>query len=132
MEGCAVQSRRPVAVNSRRGRVGAEILQRHPHFVPGFVENHLIHERMDQDDSAAAFASLRSQLKATECKTIEEVVKVVEDQILPAIGQTRRYQTLQALINCTRRSLLPDPSVSDKQREQWQLEANQLESIGIR
>ena len=29
------------------------------------------------------------QLKAKGCKTIEEVVAVVEDQILPAIGQTR-------------------------------------------
>ena len=82
--------------------------------------------------SAAAFASLRSQLKAKECRTIEEVVSVVEDQILPAIGRTRRYQTLQAMVNCTRRSLLPDPSISDEDREAWQAEIRQLEAMGIR
>jgi hypothetical protein len=81
--------------------------------------------------SAAAFASLRSQLKAKECNTIEEVVAVVEDQILPAIGQTRRYQTLQALVNCTRRSLLPNPDVTEQDRENWQAEIRQLESLGI-
>lgn len=81
--------------------------------------------------SAAAFASLRSQLKANECKTIEEVVSVVEDQILPAIGQTRQYQTLQALVNCTRRSLLPDPSVTEHDRDRWQAEIRRLESLGI-
>ena len=82
--------------------------------------------------SAAAFASLRSQLKATECKTIDEVVQVVEDQILPAIGQTRRYQTLQALVNCTRRSLLPNSEVSEEDRARWQAEIRQLEALGIR
>lgn len=81
--------------------------------------------------SAAAFASLRSQLKAKECKTIEEVVSVVEDQILPAIGQTRKYQTLQALVNCTRRSLLPNPDVTERDRENWQAEIRRLESMGI-
>ena len=81
--------------------------------------------------SAAAFASLRSQLKAKECKTIEEVVSVVEDQILPAIGQTRKYQTLQALVNCTRRSLLPNPDVTERDRENWQAEIRRLESLGI-
>ena len=81
--------------------------------------------------SAAAFASLRSQLKSAECESIEEVIKIVEDQILPAIGQTRRYQTLQALVNCTRRSLLPDPKVTEEDREKWQAEIRQLEAIGI-
>ena len=81
--------------------------------------------------SAAAFASLRSQLKAKECTTMEHVVAVVEDQILPAIGTTRRYQTLQALVNCTRRSLLPDPNVTEEDREAWQAEIRQLEALGI-
>lgn len=81
--------------------------------------------------SAAAFASLRTQLKAAECKSMEDVIKVVEDQILPAIGQTRKYQTLQALVNCTRRSLLPDPKVTEEDREKWQAEIRHLESLGI-
>lgn len=81
--------------------------------------------------SAAAFASLRSQLKAKECKTIEEVVAVVRDQIPPAIGLTRKYQTLQALVNCTRRSLLPNPDVTEEDRENWQTELRRLEALGI-
>lgn len=91
-------------------------------------------ERLDKltpGYSAAAFASLRTQLKAAECKTIDDVVAVVEDQILPAIGQTRRYQTLQALVNCTRRSLLPDPKITEADREKWQAEIRHLESLGI-
>lgn len=92
-------------------------------------------EQLDQltpGYSAAAFASLRSQLKAKECKTMEEVVEIVEDQILPAIGLTRKYQTLQALVNCTRRSLLPDPDVTEEDREKWQAEIRHLEALGIR
>ena len=89
-------------------------------------------DELTPEYSAAAFASLRSQLKAKECKTIEEVVAVVEDQILPAIGQTRRYQTLQALVNCTRRSLLPDPDVTEEDRQSWQAEIRRLEALGIR
>ena len=92
-------------------------------------------ERLDKltpGYSAAAFASLRSLLKAKECQTMEEVVAVVEDQILPAIGITRRYQTLQALVNCTRRSLLPNPDVTEEDREKWQAEIRHLESMGIR
>ncbi len=81
--------------------------------------------------SAAAFASLRSQLKAKECQTIEEVVAVVRDQIPPAIGLTRKYQTLQALVNCTRRSLLPNPDVTEEERENWQTELRRLEALGI-
>ena len=81
--------------------------------------------------SAAAFASLRSQLKAKECQTIEEVVTVVRDQIPPAIGLTRKYQTLQALVNCTRRSLLPNPDVTEEERENWQTELRRLEALGI-
>jgi SpoVK/Ycf46/Vps4 family AAA+-type ATPase len=85
--------------------------------------------------SAAAFASLRSHLKAKAAGgalTLEEVEAIVRDHIPPAIEQTRRYQTLQALVNCTRRSLLPDPTVSDAVREGWQAEIRKLELLGIR
>lgn len=88
-------------------------------------------DEMSKGYSAAAFASLRSQLKAAEVKTIDEVVEIVRDHIPPAIGLTRRYQTLQAMINCTRRSLLPNPDFTDKDREAWQLEIRDLERMGI-
>ncbi len=59
--------------------------------------------------SAAGYSALRSQIKALPPKNEEELRAIVRDFIQPAIEQTRRYQTLQALVNCTRRSLLPDP-----------------------
>ncbi len=88
-------------------------------------------------ESAAAFASLRSGLKARAAAwgrklSGEDVLTIAADFIPPAIEKTRRYQTLQALINCTRRSLLPDPSVTPEQREAWQAEARKLEAQGIR
>jgi hypothetical protein len=88
-------------------------------------------EELSKGYSAAAFASLRSQLRAADVKTIDEVVEIVRDHIPPAIGLTRRYQTLQAMINCTRRSLLPNPDFTDKDREAWQLEIRDLERMGI-
>ena len=89
--------------------------------------------------SAAGFAALRSELKAkaklqgTKGKlTMDEVIAVIEDLLPPAIGETRRYQTLQALVNCTRRSLMPDPKITDDERAAWAVEIRQLEAKGIR
>jgi len=86
--------------------------------------------------SAAGFAALRSELKSKARRqsrelTFDEVFAVVADQIPPAIEETRRYQTLQALVNCTRRSLLPDPNVTDEQRRKWAAELRELEARGI-
>jgi hypothetical protein len=92
-------------------------------------------ERLDQltqGYSAAAFSSLRQHLKAKDTRDLEQIADLVRDQISPAIGLTRRYQTLQALVNCTRRSLLPDPNVSDQDREAWEIEIRKLEAMGIR
>lgn len=92
-------------------------------------------QRMDeitQGYSPAAFASLRSQLKASEITDVDQIIEIVRDHIPPAIGLTRRYQTLQAMVNCTRRSLLPDPDFTEKDREAWQLEIRELESMGIK
>jgi ATPase family associated with various cellular activities (AAA) len=89
-------------------------------------------EALPPDFSAAGFAALRSQIKAIPPKTEEELKAIIGDFIQPAIGQTRRYQTLQALVNCTRRSLLPDPKVTDEQRALWEREISLLESQGIR
>ena len=82
--------------------------------------------------SAAAFASLRSQIKALDAKDVDRIIEVVRDQIPPNIGLTRRYQTLQAMLNCTRRSLMPDPEFSDADREAWQAELTRMEAHGIR
>ncbi len=84
--------------------------------------------------AAANFASLRAELigRARGGKlTVEEILEVVRDIIPPDIVKTRRYQTLQALLNCTRRRLLPDADVDEEQREQWRREILELEMEGI-
>ena len=86
--------------------------------------------------SAAEFASLRGDLKARralkgEELTEDEVFAAVRDRLPPAIERTRRYQELQALVNCTRRSLLPDPDVTDEARAEWELELRALERLGV-
>ena len=87
--------------------------------------------------SAASFASMRSELKAKAALkqnplTVEDVLAILHDHVPPAIGDTRRYQTLQALVNCTRRSLLPDPAVDEAQRAKWAEEIRALEMAGVK
>jgi len=87
--------------------------------------------------STAGFASLRSELKAKvkqnkQPLTLDQARAVIADLLPPAIEETRRYQTLQALVNCTRRSLLPDPSVTEAQRQEWAAELRLLEEKGVR
>jgi len=87
---------------------------------------------LDENFSSAGYAALRSQFKAIPPKDEVELKEIVRDFLSPAIQQTRRYQTLQALINCTRRSLLPDSNVSDAQRAHMEDEIRQLELLGVR
>ena len=87
--------------------------------------------------AASSFASLRSELRAKAVHsndTLEftDVLAVIDDHIPPAIGETRRYQTLQALVNCTRKSLLPDAGTSAAERQAWAEEIRALERKGIR
>ncbi len=85
--------------------------------------------------SAASFAALRSLLIARaggEPLPLAEIREILDDLLVPAIAETRRYQTLQALRNCTRRSLLPDPSISEETRQGWAIEIDRLEDRGIR
>jgi hypothetical protein len=89
-------------------------------------------EGLPLEFSAAGFAALRSQIKAIPPQSEFELKEAIGDFIQPAIGQTRRYQTLQALVNCTRRSLLPDPKVTEEQRALWEREIGLLEAQGIR
>ncbi len=91
-------------------------------------------DELTQGYSAAAFASLRSNLKARSISkplAFDDISAVIHDQLPPDIASTRRYQTLQAMINCTRRSLLPDPDVTDEQRDAWSREVRELEARGI-
>ncbi len=97
--------------------------------------------KVTADYSAASFASLRSDLEAASILkedsqatgelTLDEIIAVAEDRILPNIGPIRHYQTLQALLNCTRKSLLPG-DYSPEIRESWVKQIAQLEAIGVR
>ena len=94
--------------------------------------------KVTEDYSAASFASLRSDLEAASILkkdagelTLDEIIAVAEDRILPNIGPIRQYQTLQALLNCTRKSLLPG-DYSPEIRESWVKQIAQLEAIGVR
>ena len=97
--------------------------------------------KITEDYSAASFASLRSDLEAaslikansetTGKLTMDEIIAVAEDRILPNIGVIRQYQTLQALLNCTRKSLLPG-DYSPEIRESWVKQIAQLEALGVR
>ncbi len=97
--------------------------------------------KITEDYSAASFASLRSDLGAASLikansettgeLTVDEIIAVAEDRILPNIGAIRQYQTLQALLNCTRKSLLP-MDYSAEIRESWVKEIASLEAIGVR
>ena len=96
--------------------------------------------KVAEDYSAASFASLRSDLEAasllkkdsetTGKLTLDEIIAVTEDRILPNIGPIRHYQTLQALLNCTRKSLLPG-DYSPEIRDSWVKQIAQLEAIGV-
>ncbi|MBI4664361.1 MAG: AAA family ATPase [Verrucomicrobia bacterium] len=87
--------------------------------------------------SAASFASLRSELKAKGKRSggklsFDQILQLIADYLSPAIEETRRYQTLQALVNCTRRSLLPDPNVTQDGRQRWEEELRKLEAKGVK
>ncbi len=88
--------------------------------------------------SAASYASLRSELKAKALATdgrleFDAILKIIDDHLPPAITATRRFQTLQALTNCTRKSLLPPKAQSNPdERDRWEIELRDLERKGIR
>ena len=85
--------------------------------------------------SAATFAALRSRIKSKGCKTVQEALEIAGDILQPDIEETRRYQTLQALMNCTRKSLLFDASKTPDEirveRKKWKEELLELERTGV-
>ncbi len=103
------------------------------HLISDSLVEWLDKQGLSDDFSSAGYAALRSQFKAIPPKDEAELRAIVEDFLQPAIQQTRRYQTLQALINCTRKSLLPNPeTITAEMRAQWEEEIRQLEMQGIR
>ena len=94
-----------------------------------------------KDAYAAVFAEQRSnliaqaELKGNSAKlTCDGIKAIVSDFIPPALAKTRRYQELQALLNCTRLSLLPgnlERDAIEVTRNLWAREIAQLEAEGI-
>lgn len=86
--------------------------------------------------AAASFAALRGELKARHRLAgpldLESALAAIHDHLSPPIEDTRRYQALQALVNCTRRSLLPNPEATDEERAAWAREIAELEARGVR
>lgn len=85
---------------------------------------------------AAIFGDVRRGLGAESEQlgrklTFDEALAVIADYIPPAIELNREYQTLQALTNCTRKSLLPDPTISDAKRKEWALRIADLEMRNV-
>jgi hypothetical protein len=74
--------------------------------------------------SAAWFASVRSQIKRANCKSLDEAKAVADDFLESDISTDRDYQRLQALLNCTRKSLLPKWRGN---KESWRKELKLLE-----
>lgn len=95
-------------------------------------------KQLDPAYSAAAFASLKSYLGMVFRDVItiklEEVVLAIEELVPPNIGPTRRFQTLQALLNCTRKSLIYTGDLKSLlvKRQEWAVEIAQLEAQGIK
>lgn len=81
--------------------------------------------------SPADFRELIAELKTEKLVsrkplTADSLMKVINDYIPGNIGIQRRIQTLQALLHCSRRSLIPD--TLDIPREKVMLEIDRLKS----
>lgn len=83
--------------------------------------------------SAASFASLKSQIKMKKAKDPKSVLEICNDMVMPNIQDTRLYQTLQAKVNCTRKSLLfaQSDDTYDVARSGWRKQIQELEARGI-
>ena len=114
----------------------------------GYIPIRKFQQMIPQDYSAAAFASLRNHFAAHPMSRLnlsaenkglvdEDITQLIDDLIPADIGSTRRYQKLQALMNCTRKSLLPDEFINHAEfnifsiRQDWEKEIKALEAQGI-
>lgn len=89
--------------------------------------------------SAATYGAVRAELKARKetIKKFEDVVSLLEDFIPLDQSGVREYQTLQAKMHCTRRSLLPEYELEKfggdviRARDAWSERILELEQEGV-
>lgn len=85
--------------------------------------------------SSASFAMIRSMIRRKGINTIDGVVRLIEDLVEPDIKEVRRFQTLQGMLNCTRKSLLLDGKIRidnfEVHRGEWREEIAKLEAKGF-
>ena len=66
---------------------------------------------------------------------MKEALKVATNILQPDIEETRRYQTLQALLNCTVKSLIFEETTTidevNSKRSKWKTDLIALEAQGI-
>jgi hypothetical protein len=139
----------------RPGRVGDLIIpildpdgNDRKEFVKWSFGNHLTEQEVDcfykltYNYSAAAYASVRSQVKdikrfKNKELSFEEIKSILFDIIPAEIELVREYQNLQALINCTRKCLLPDHwrnievEALYERKKDWAQRIKELEKMGI-
>lgn len=88
-----------------------------------------------QEYSVGAFTTLRSKLKRKATGTggkltVDAVLAIVEDTLLPDVALERLYQTIQGALNCTSKRLLA-PSYRNVPREVLYKKVVDLEAAGI-
>lgn len=95
------------------------------------IDNARIHTAT-KDFSSASYAMLRRRIKSGD--TINDCLRILEDMVSPDIEDTRTYQTLQAKINCTIKSLISDRDIDNfrEDRKKWKQQILELEAKGIR
>ncbi len=89
--------------------------------------------------SAADFSSLRLELTAEaggRQMSLKEVLAVAQDKLTADIAAARKYQTLQALVNCTVKQLLPGGAKLTKaealqHKAKWTQELREMEAAGL-
>lgn len=94
---------------------------------------------MTKGYSAALYSSIKSELIAlkqlNKINSFEDVKNVVQNTLTSDIEDVRQYQTYQALLNCTRKELIPLSYLGQEdvkiKRAEWNRKIQELEQNGI-
>lgn len=83
--------------------------------------------------SPSMFSMVKTMIKNKRCQSLKEIIDLLKDIAPSEIAEVRKYQTLQAILNCTRKSLVCDTAREyDQMYSTWQKEIVVLELKGIK